>query len=148
MKARARKVVCEEFRSVLLDLREAPDHHLRDPRVVALPCRAKKKVIGGIPNQGMLEGVDGRRVALPENQAQLQHQVELATHGFLRQLRDGHQQIVGELASQCSAKLEERTCLAEPVNSRHERCFHRGRDHFGGQRADEFPRVLSLNKRA
>src|SRR5271157_710986 len=124
-------MACEQLWPRLRDSRKVCDQRLRDPRVIALPSGAKKRVIGGVANEGVLEAVNWRRDALPEDQARLQHQVELAPYGILWRLCNGHEQIMGELASQRGAQLEERPRLAEPIDARHERRFHRGRDHFG-----------------
>src|SRR5271166_6857977 len=96
MRPRAREVACEQLWPRLRDSRKVGDQRLRDPRMIALPSGAKKRVIGGVSNEGVLEAVNWRRDALPEDQARLQHQVELGPYGILWRLCNGHEQIMGE----------------------------------------------------
>jgi len=82
------------------------------------------------------------------HETRLEDNIDQSSQGVFRPIRDGRQQIIGELTTSRCGELKERPRLAQPVDPRCQRRVYRVRNHFGRQTTDQLPRVLPLDERA
>src|ERR1700722_12669237 len=99
-------MVREKLGPALHGVRETSDQRLSNPGVVTLSGGAKQRIVRRVTNEGVLENIYWRFVAMSKDQTRVHHCVELREDGLFRQLRDCKQQIARELAPDRRAELK------------------------------------------
>ena len=149
------EVLREQFGLGLDRRREVVGQHLCDLRVQRLAPRLQQRVVGGVAQQRVLEGVGRlRRQAAPEREAGFDQLVQRGLERLGRVRRQRLDQFVAELAADRGADLGDLLDRRVAVEPRHQRVAQRRGDGHAARRADvvealaDEPQLARLEDRA
>jgi hypothetical protein len=142
---RALVVASQQLRLGLRDFGEPLNHGLGDLIMELLPGLAQERLIGGVLDERVTKLIRRcRRRAVLRNQLQFHHPLESGRQRLGRHAEHILKQFeTGFPADGCGC-LCHGPVRSQPINARHQRVLHAGRNQARGQRPGELVTVLQL----